>query len=1305
MKKRLLSMFLCLCMLLTMVPAALAAGTTGTAAPATEDEGETSGNQITASTTTLTTGNYVLEGDVTLTSGALKVEANNKVTLNLNGKKLTNQAGANTIEVAAGGTLTIEGPGTVDNVSHQKAAVNNSGTVVLNGGTYTRSQEKGTSEEESGSNSYYTILNHGTMTINEGVTVNQGADGAGKFSSLIENGWYSGNDNTGGEPSVMTINGGTFSGGLNTIKNDDYGELTIKGGTFSSYAQACLLNWNVATVEGGTFEGTDSTDATILNGHVNDTMDKGQLTILDGTFSGKYILERMTGSGSDGIGSVEIKGGSFTGSSGIVNQEQGQDLGNGTIEISGGTFSHDVGKFCATGYASTKDETSEKYVVDVANSAQVSTDKDESGNVTATVDGNYSGGETSESGGNGSISTDDSGKVTINVSSDDGEETTTGTTAEIMVGSNALTSINKNENVKEVELKTDVGTLTIDKAAWNSMKTVATEGDETANVVIKLEDKSKEGSNPVYEVTATVGEDNAFDGNGLGSVTISVPFSAADADTAKVFCIDRGKLEDMHAKVSSDDNKTLTWSTTHFSSFGVVPYSNSNEPEVFYTQASESDTQAQGGDFSEAASSVGQNGGAIMLNKDVTGSLTVAKEKTVILDLNGHKLTNDANAQDKSHTITNNGTLTITDSSDSKTGTVDNVSHSKGALVNNEGATATLEAGTLTRSAEAGTSAGANGNSWYVVDNSGTLTVNSGAVKNDSGYSSLVRNMGTMTVNGGSFENTFIAIKNDEGGESKRGQLTISGGTVVSKSGDAVQNWSTATITDDAVIKGDVGTWAYKSGDTIFAGTTTVSGGVIEGDVSAGIYGQGTLGENPQSVPDVTISDKAVVNGNVTYNHSGDAADTGIYGDIKINGGTVNGNVCNPADKGKISMTGGTVTGNVVNQNTGEVSISGGMVEGAVTNESETGEITVTGGTFTTADVSDFVSEDAAITITFDPNGGTCAVKTMILTKKDGSAKVETLPIPTRSGQYDFDGWYTASSGGTEVAENETSFNENTTLYAHWNYTGGGGGGGGSVTTKYTLSFDTNGGSAIAKVTKEKGTTVDLGQYVPTREGYTFAGWYSDEALTQKVTSVKLTANTTVYAKWTENAVTPTLPFTDVKSGDWFYEAVQYVYDKGMMTGVSADRFAPASTTTRGMIVTILYRLENEPAVSGGSAFTDVESGAWYADAVAWAAANDIVNGTSATTFAPNSPITREQMATMLYRFAQYKGMDVVTLQEHLTGYPDGDQVSDYAIPAMNWAVGQGLIAGMENGTLVPQGSATRAQVATILMRFCESIG
>ena len=336
-------------------------------------------------------------------------------------------------------------------------------------------------------------------------------------------------------------------------------------------------------------------------------------------------------------------------------------------------------------------------------------------------------------------------------------------------------------------------------------------------------------------------------------------------------------------------------------------------------------------------------------------------------------------------------------------------------------------------------------------------------------------------------------------------------------------------------------------------------------------------------------------------------------------------------------------------------------------------------------------------TITLDANGGTVETSTLT-TNNEG--KLSDLPNPNHSNnKYTFQYW---TLNGTEVTE-DTVFTGDATIVAQWSYSGGGGGGGGSVTTKYTLTFDTNGGSAIAKVTKEKGTTVDLGQYVPTREGYTFAGWYSDEALTQKVTSVKLNANTTVYAKWTENAVTPTLPFTDVKSGDWFYEAVQYVYDKGMMTGVSADRFAPASTTTRGMIVTILYRLENEPAVSGGSAFTDVESGAWYADAVAWAAANDIVNGTSATTFAPNSPITREQMAAILYRYAAYKGYDV-SQKADLSGYTDAASISGYAKDALAWANAQKLITGVTDTTLNPQGSATRAQVATILMRLCETV-
>ena len=267
---------------------------------------------------------------------------------------------------------------------------------------------------------------------------------------------------------------------------------------------------------------------------------------------------------------------------------------------------------------------------------------------------------------------------------------------------------------------------------------------------------------------------------------------------------------------------------------------------------------------------------------------------------------------------------------------------------------------------------------------------------------------------------------------------------------------------------------------------------------------------------------------------------------------------------------------------------------------------------------------------------------------------------------------------------------------------GGSGSSGGSASTTYTLTFETNGGNAIAKVTKNKGTTIDLAQYAPTKSGATFEGWYADKGLTQKITSVKLDANTTVYAKWTETPVS-SLPFGDVKSGDWFYNDVKYVYEKGMMAGTAADVFAPNATTTRAMIVTILYRLEGSPAVTGTNAFVDVPAGQWYTDAVNWAAVNQIVKGTSATTFAPNDSITREQMAAILYRYAQYKGYDV-TKKADLSGYSDNGQVSAYAKDALAWANAAKLINGVTNTTLAPQGNATRAQVSAILHRFCDGV-
>ena len=185
-------------------------------------------------------------------------------------------------------------------------------------------------------------------------------------------------------------------------------------------------------------------------------------------------------------------------------------------------------------------------------------------------------------------------------------------------------------------------------------------------------------------------------------------------------------------------------------------------------------------------------------------------------------------------------------------------------------------------------------------------------------------------------------------------------------------------------------------------------------------------------------------------------------------------------------------------------------------------------------------------------------------------------------------------------------------------------------------------------------------------------------------------------------AETP-LPFTDVTEGDWFYDAVRYAYETGLMDGVGDNLFAPNSETTRAQLVTILYRLAGQPAVSGDLPFTDVESGTWYTDAVLWAAQNGIVNGVSETEFAPGEDITREQLAAILYRYAAYQGYDV-SQRADLSGFGDASSISGYAQEALSWAHAQGLVLGFEDGSLRPQGNASRAQIAAVLMRFLAAV-
>ena len=415
-------------------------------------------------------------------------------------------------------------------------------------------------------------------------------------------------------------------------------------------------------------------------------------------------------------------------------------------------------------------------------------------------------------------------------------------------------------------------------------------------------------------------------------------------------------------------------------------------------------------------------------------------------------------------------------------------------------------------------------------------------------------------------------------------------------------------------------------------------------------------------------------------------------------------------------------------------------------------------------------------TVTFDANGG--SVSTTSTTTKDG--KLESLPTPTRGG-YDFLGWYTEKDGGEKVTT-DTFFTENSTIYAHWQK---------QAAQEYTVTFDANGGSVNpSSATTKDGKLESLP--APTYDGYDFLGWYTQKDGGEKViTDTVFTKDTTIYAHWQKESssgggggssydyytitasagtggsispsgsvsvredtdktftITPDSgyhisdvlvdgksvgavtsytfdnvqkrhtieaifakenpdtgnPFTDVHPDDWFYNDVMFVYQNGLMAGTSDTTFSPNAPITRAQVAVIFYRMAGSPAVTGDSAFTDVVNGpgtAWYYNAVLWAQQNGIVSGYGDGTFRPGTDITREQLAVIFYNYAKHKGYDVSATND-LSGFTDAGDVSDWALPAMRWAVGSGIMGGYGDGILGPQGTATRAQVAAMLRRFIEN--
>ncbi len=486
---------------------------------------------------------------------------------------------------------------------------------------------------------------------------------------------------------------------------------------------------------------------------------------------------------------------------------------------------------------------------------------------------------------------------------------------------------------------------------------------------------------------------------------------------------------------------------------------------------------------------------------------------------------------------------------------------------------------------------------------------------------------------------------------------------------------------------------SFNNGNIVFKGNTSVY--TTKDDTIA--FDVCKFSSYPSAIVTFDEDYTGTINGVILYD-SADAAThkliingNGTFGEIK----TASGSAANPS----ISVSGGTFAQ--------DLSESGYLAD---TVKYEVGH---TGGTFTYAET---LADAQSAAKPGDTITDLKATTTYTLTLKyDDSTTADSvytvaentevpLPTPTRDG-YLFRGW----SDGTNTYDAGAVYRvtDTATLTAQWSVISSG--------TSYaiTVSKADNGTVTASRTRANKGLTVTL--TVKADEGYkldtiTVTDKNGNEIkLTDKgdgkYTFTMPASAVTVKASFAKDdtPVETGLPFTDVKADDWFYEAVKYAYDNKLMDGTSSTTFAPLMTTNRAMIVTILWRQAGSPVVNYAMNFSDVESGVWYTEAVRWAAAEGIVKGYSDTVFAPDDTVTREQLATILYRYAEYKEYDV-SAKGDLTTFADGSTVSTWAADGMTWAVGAQLITGKDGGKLDPTGTATRAEVATILMRFCENV-
>ena len=1187
MKRRLLSAFLAVMMVLTMAPVAFAAD------DAENTVGDTGSGETTPAETLQAKIKVAAEKDGTVTldkdyTEDITIQQGQNITLNLNGKKLTNKTG-HTITVEQGATLTINGEGTVDNVTHAKSALVNYGEVVLdNGVTLERSSEKGTlSPYSNGGNSYYTILNDkgATMTINDATVKNNGG-----FSSAIRNG---GDENCNDE-SHLTIKDGNFSGGLNAVKNDECGILTINGGTFSNTSQYVIMNWNKATITNGTFSVKDSADAVLFTAAYHANRAVGELIVNNGTFTGN-------------------------GSQKMVENHYGSSY-TGTASITGGTFSSDVSAYVAEGY--------------VQNNGTV--ERLGETNAVAKIGNTY-----------------------YKTLADAVAAAQSGATVKLLANINGQTVIPADKNiVLDLNGKTmthtgttlyNSGTLVVkDSSADKSGKIVS-----TGNVGIGVNHNS---TTTIEYANIQAQEGAVITGYATGA-TITIEdgvFTALD-----------------NAVVAGNGNKTDK------NTEGTPERVNANKITI------------NGGTFN----------GMIKTSGYVACGIYAPWKDNIVVNGGTFNITGGAGIVARGGiVVVNNGEFNTTGNATGKVGD-SRVVVPCSALVFDSAA----KYPSLTNDSKIQINDGkfkSDVDTIKVVkddaDTNSRVVVGSGYFTTDpSDYVASGYVAGTSDVSGYSYK----VVKKTETGNVEVKPAVAKPEVKVDKIPQAdKEKVAAAAKTVSAPTLGAAAGDIVKDIDEAKATNLVNSATEVTGDKK--LYVQSSLKVEPTAY-DAANKTLAL---EITPQYRVVASTATTANEIKLDGDNKNAQVVQKYTDMTINtpteVTMELPAGFAVD-NGAKLSIQHTKSNGV---EYYTGTVTKKDDklylTFTTNGFSPFVISVPAASIgenvypTLQAAADAAKSTDVISVKSGASHELNFTTTKSVKVKNDTGVAITVKFNGTnkDVAKNATE------TFSYTKPSSSGGSSSGKTTYKVTTSAVNNGGVNASPSNAEKGATITI--TLSPDKGYKLDKLTVTDGSGKSVSTVKKSdtvytftmpaSAVTVGVSYAKADETPSkTKFNDVSANDWFASAVDYVTGKGMMNGTAANTFSPKANTTRGMLMTVLARHAGEDT-TGGSV--------WYEKGMNWAKANGVSDGTN-----PQVNITREQLAAMLYRYAQNKKYDVSGAKS-LDGYTDAQSVSSYAVPALQWANAAGVVNGKSGSKLDPKGYATRAEVAAMLMRFCENV-